>query len=248
MDSDEPLAPLEDACTVVLLRDGAAGLEVLLLERPRTSRAFACAWVFPGGKVDPEDRIGHDGGRLPDDLAALAAGVREVAEETGQLLAPEDLIRLSQWTPMQRIPRRFRTWFLVAQAPSSAVAVNPGEHESFAWLPPAEALGRHERGTMVLAPPTWVTLRQLGGFATVAQALEHAAAGAPFSYNSHLLKHDGVASLAGTRSGVVWAGDEAYPDPAEAGPAGARHRLDMTSLPWIFEHSGGSVPPGASTD
>jgi hypothetical protein len=50
--------------------------------------------------------------------------------------------------------------------------------------------------------------------------------------------------LAGTRSGVVWAGDEAYPDAAEAGPAGARHRLDMTSLPWIFEHSGGSVPPG----
>ena len=49
MEKETLLAPLEDACTVVLLRDGDAGLETLMLERPRTSRSFAGAWVFPGG-------------------------------------------------------------------------------------------------------------------------------------------------------------------------------------------------------
>ena len=41
-----------DAATIVLLRDGAAGLEALLMRRP-DSMAFAPGMhVFPGGRVD----------------------------------------------------------------------------------------------------------------------------------------------------------------------------------------------------
>ena len=89
------------AATVVLLRDGAHGIEVLLLERPRHTGTFAGAWVFPGGRVDPED---YDAaGSVPPDLqaeprnpeedlpAARIAGVRETVEETGLVLAPESL-------------------------------------------------------------------------------------------------------------------------------------------------------------
>ena len=246
MDTNEALAPLEDACTVVLLRDGAGGLEVLMLERPGTSSAFGGAWVFPGGKVDPEDRVGPNGDRLPDVLAALAAGVREVAEETGQRLSPAALVPLSQWTPMQRLRRRFRTWFLLAAAPSSQVSLNPGEHEAFAWLAPAEALHRHAQGGMTLVPPTWVTLHGLCAFHTVAEALVHAAAGTPFSYDSHLLPDDAGTPLAGKAAGVVWAGDEAYPGGGAAAPSGGRHRLDMTALPWVYERTGVPVPPGAA--
>ncbi|MCQ9166145.1 MULTISPECIES: NUDIX hydrolase [unclassified Arthrobacter] len=248
METKEPLAPLEDACTVVLLRDGAPGLEVLMLERPGTSRAFAGAWVFPGGKVDPEDRKGPDGRPLTDAQAARAAGVREVAEETGQRLEPGRLVPLSQWTPMRRLPRRFRTWFLVARAPTSRVDLNPGEHEAFAWLGPAEALARHARREMSLVTPTWVTLHRLTAFATVAQALADAAAGVPFSYQSHLLADDGGPASAGKPATVVWAGDEAYPEASGAGPAGARHRLDMTALPWVFEQSGAPVLPGTAAE
>jgi len=247
-----PLAPLEDACTVVLLRDGAAGLEVLMLERPGTSRSFAGAWVFPGGKVDPEDRQGP-GGRLPGvqlaDDAARTAGLREVLEETGQLLRSDSLVPLSRWTPMQRLPRRFRTWFFLAETPSAQVRLNPGEHVDHAWLAPAEALARHARGEMQLVPPTWVTLHQLAGWATVGQALEAATAATPFSYNSHLLPPamspgvpaatgDGGVAASGAPSGVVWAGDEAYPEAGSEGAAGARHRLTMTKLPWVFERTG----------
>jgi 8-oxo-dGTP pyrophosphatase MutT (NUDIX family) len=248
MDEHVPLAPLEDACTVVLLRDGAAGLEVVMLERPRTSSAFAGAWVFPGGKVDPQDRVGPDGAALSDALAARTAGVREVAEETGQLLDPGRVAALSLWTPMQRLPRRFRTWFLIAEAPSSSVVLNPGEHEAFAWLAPADALGRHARGQMVLVPPTWVTLHQLGAFATAARALAQAASGTPFSYDSHLLADDGGPSSPGRPAGIVWAGDEAYPAGGDAAPPGGRHRLDMRALPWVFENTGTSMTRGSAPD
>jgi len=236
MGNDIQLAPLEDACTVVLLRDGVTGLEVLMLERPRASSAFAGAWVFPGGKVDPADRPGPGGRQLADGAAAQVAGLREVAEETGLQLQPRDLVQLSLWTPMQRLPRRFRTWFLIARAPSAEVALNPGEHDAYAWLAPADALARHAGGAMVLVPPTWVTLHHLGRFATVAQALDRTTAATPFSYESYLLPPGAVGDAGpatpGQPAGIMWAGDECHPQPA---PPRGRHRITMTSLPWVFE-------------
>lgn len=226
MEKETLLAPLEDACTVVLLRDGDAGLETLMLERPRTSRSFAGAWVFPGGKVDAADRVTRDGAPLDDFAAAQAAGLRELAEETGQLLPAGELAWLSQWTPMQALPRRFRAWFMLAPAASDAVVLNPEEHVRHAWLAPARALELHGEGEMVLVPPTWVTLHNLAAMESTAQALAAARAAEPIAYRTHLL--DG--------SGVMWAGDEAYPDPP--GGNGARHRLTMTGLPWIYEKNG----------
>ncbi|ALE06850.1 hypothetical protein AL755_17595 [Arthrobacter sp. ERGS1:01] len=241
METEKPLAPLEDACTVVLLRDGAEALEVLMLERPGTSSSFAGAWVFPGGKVDPEDRVGADGAELADLPAAHVAGLREVAEETGLRLAPESLVWLSQWTPMQRLPRRFRTWFLIAAAPGAEVVLNPGEHENFAWLAPAEALRRHAAGSMTLAPPTWVTLHHLAEFGTAGDALAQAAASVPFAYESLLVEGDAGASASGAQAGIMWHGDAEYPGHA---PVGARHRLTMTALPWVFESTPGNPGPG----
>lgn len=225
------LSPLEDACTVVLLRDGDAGLETLLLERPHTSRAFAGAWVFPGGKVDDADRLDGNGTLVDDFTAAQRAGLREAEEETGQRLSAADLVWLSQWTPMQSLPRRFRTWFMLAQARSAIVVLNPEEHSTFVWLAPAEALARHARGEMTLVPPTWVTLHHLTAMNTVSQALATAKASRPFEYNTHILMPDGADARP---SGVMWSGDAAYPAPSHVRP-GARHRLTMTGLPWIFE-------------
>ncbi|MGP9503579.1 NUDIX hydrolase [Specibacter sp. AOP5-B1-6] len=236
MDPQAQLAPLEDACTVVLLRDSDSGLETLMLERSSTSRAFGGAWVFPGGKVDPEDRVDSFGAALDELAAARAAGLRELAEETGQRLSLDELVWLSQWTPMQSIPRRFRTWFMLAPAASELVVLNPEEHQRHAWLSPARALERHAAGEMTLVPPTWVTLHHLVGAASVAQALAEAGAGSPFLYNTHLLMpRDGTRPI-----GVMWAGDEAYPATEGAatgtktGP-GARHRLTISGRPWVFE-------------
>src|SRR5260221_4220681 len=60
------------AATVVLVRDGADGLETLLLRR-NSKIAFGGMWVFPGGRIDESDWRGV-GAR--DELAAAprAAG------------------------------------------------------------------------------------------------------------------------------------------------------------------------------
>lgn len=98
----EPAEPTPSS-TVLLLRGGPAGLEVLMLERSLRSDFVGGAWVFPGGKVDaldatlPGDRWRgpdpvEDAARLglPDAAAALGsrvAAVRETFEEAGVLLA-----------------------------------------------------------------------------------------------------------------------------------------------------------------
>ena len=239
MNADNGLAPLEDAATVVLLRDGASGPEVLMLERPSKGGSFAGAWVFPGGKVDPEDKptgMAQGASKGTADAAELAAartaGAREVAEETGQQLAADALVPLSNWLPMRALKRRFRTWFFLAEAASSGVVLNPGEHGAYAWLTPARALARHAAGTMLLMPPTWVTLHHLSGAASVADALAAARGAKPADYRTYVLSDDG-----GADELVVWAGDEDYPPGGELAPAGGRHRLYAGTLPWRYEHS-----------
>lgn len=80
-----PIEP-RPAATVVLLRPGAVGLEVLLLQRPFQSSFAAGAWVFPGGRVDPGDADDRTTTRIRGSVAHpafLAAAVREALEETG---------------------------------------------------------------------------------------------------------------------------------------------------------------------
>ena len=86
-----PVAP-RVAATVLLLRDGTGGLEVLMTRRSNQASFAPGAYVFPGGVVDPEDAACHDfATRRPgQDDAALTyaiAAIRESFEELGVLLA-----------------------------------------------------------------------------------------------------------------------------------------------------------------
>jgi 8-oxo-dGTP pyrophosphatase MutT (NUDIX family) len=95
-------APIRDAATVIVLRDGQDGVESLLLRRHGRSGFAADAWVFPGGVVDAADAdlsasrwTGIDPAVLaprfqatPERTLALhVASVRETFEESGLLLA-----------------------------------------------------------------------------------------------------------------------------------------------------------------
>ena len=98
-----PLVPPRDAATVVLLRDGARGVEVYLVKRSRTVDFMAGAHVFPGGRLDKDDTSATACALLTADVAVLrerlgeplqathAAGlfiaaIRETFEEAGLLL------------------------------------------------------------------------------------------------------------------------------------------------------------------
>lgn len=99
----EPAIP-SPAATVVLLRRGPVGPEVLLTRRPSTMAFAAGMMVFPGGRVDPDDadlRLLARSSLSPAEAAqrlassvepqlAVAlhlAAIRELFEEAGVLLA-----------------------------------------------------------------------------------------------------------------------------------------------------------------
>jgi 8-oxo-dGTP pyrophosphatase MutT (NUDIX family) len=106
--------PTRASATVVMLRDGADGLEVFLLKRHGLSDVLGGAYVFPGGKVDSDDELAevHElmdqaPAQLVDALhesdpgavsapALYFAALREVFEEAGVLFAPGTGLREAQ--------------------------------------------------------------------------------------------------------------------------------------------------------
>jgi 8-oxo-dGTP pyrophosphatase MutT (NUDIX family) len=82
--------PARPASTVLLLRDGAEGLEVFMVVRHHQIDFASGALVFPGGSVDPGDRAiaeGLPGLGGPEAGALRIAAIRETFEECGVLLA-----------------------------------------------------------------------------------------------------------------------------------------------------------------
>jgi len=87
----EPVTP-RPAATVLLLRDTAAGLEVLMTRRAMTASFAPGAHVFPGGGVDALDAQSHAAAARRPTQSALhltqaIAAIRESFEELGVLLA-----------------------------------------------------------------------------------------------------------------------------------------------------------------
>jgi 8-oxo-dGTP pyrophosphatase MutT (NUDIX family) len=82
--------PARPAATVLLLRDGAEGLEVFMVVRHHQIDFASGALVFPGGSVDPGDRAIAEAlpGLGGTEAGALRiAAIRETFEECGVLLA-----------------------------------------------------------------------------------------------------------------------------------------------------------------
>jgi len=218
--ADDELPPPIPAATVVLVRDGATGLETLMLRR-NARGAFGGMWVFPGGRVDPDDGVDEDGARR--------AAVRETREEAGLVLAPDALVPFAHWTPPPVAPKRFATWFFLAPAPAGVVTVDGSEIHDHVWVSPTEAMRRRDAGEIELAPPTFVTLHKLAQSADVAAALADAAAGAVEFFTTRIAKSADGALYA------VWHGDVAY-EGGELHIDGARHRLAMLDE-WKYERT-----------
>lgn len=226
LDSDPTtVSRTQASATVVLMRDGSAGLEVLLVERAKGLSAFGGLWVFPGGKLEPGDGAGET---ASDTLLPFRrAAIREVLEETGLVLNTGDLVPLSRWITPIDFPRRFDTWFFAARSHTAAATVDGGEIRSHMWLSPVEAIRRQKTRELPLPPPTFVTLERLCGLSGVDAALSAIESASPPCFFPRIVKAKGGQCF-------LYAEDVAYRN-LDLDRKGPRHRLWAIGDQWRYE-------------
>ena len=215
------------AATAVLIREGSAGPEILMLKRS-SHGFFGNMWVFPGGAIEPADRD-----HAEDEFAAARlAAIRETSEETGIRLKAQDLLPFAHWTPPEGIPTRFVTWFFVIQVdPTLDVLIDNHEIIDHRWIHARRALGEHHQGRMAMAPPTVVTLEEFARHREYADIRAFYRERGVFSYLPKFVKRDKGSAVS------LYQGDAGY---ASANPdvPGARHRLVIETGICTFEMSG----------
>ena len=169
------------AATVVLIRPGPDGPEILLTRRPSTMAFAANVHVFPGGRVDPSDTDpanplarGLSAGAAADRLAGMlepaaalahhVAAVRETLEETGIRIDIGDLVPMTRWVTPEFMPRRFDVRFFAAIVPAGTEIVTASpEVAASRWITADQALREVALGTLAMLLPTIATFEQLRG-------------------------------------------------------------------------------------
>ena len=196
--SDGEIVAPRPAATVLLVRDGAEGLQVFMVVRHHKIDFASGALVFPGGKVEPEDHALAGGDA---ETAFRVAAIRETYEECGVLLARardggervlsadprpfrerleaeklepalDALTPFAHWITPPILAKRFDTRFYIVAAPADQTAAHDGsEAVDSVWIEPARAIreGAEGRRTLVLA--TRLNLELLGQSATAAEAI-----------------------------------------------------------------------------
>jgi len=130
------------------------------------NRSFVpSAWAFPGGAVDPEDGP-------PDELESYErAARREVREETA-IERFDELVLTSRWITPDGLPKRFDTWFFLAQVPADVqVRLQESEAVDYRWIHPREALTQSEAGGFPMVFPTIRNLEAIAGFSSPEEML-----------------------------------------------------------------------------
>jgi 8-oxo-dGTP pyrophosphatase MutT (NUDIX family) len=179
------------AASVIVLRD--APLEVLMLLRHGKASFVPNAWVFPGGAVDAADERGSTlstmrvaaarelfeesgiwlGAPLADTEAkreALLAGKLAFGQllEESPVALEERLVWTSHWITPAGVPKRFDTYFFLAEVSREIVASLQGDEAvDLRWITPADALESLE---MIF--PTIKNLEAIRGYPSTRALLE----------------------------------------------------------------------------
>jgi endoribonuclease LACTB2 len=174
---------LRKAASVIVARDGADDLEVVVLERGGASRFLPGYVAFPGGSVDDEDAELADrwfGNRAE---SARACAVRELLEEVGLALTaggldesadralealssspptPEQLPEVAHWIAPPQVPIRFDARYFALEAPAGLRLVPDGDETAAAWwATPRELLEAWRTGQRKLYWPTYFTVQAI---------------------------------------------------------------------------------------
>jgi ADP-ribose pyrophosphatase YjhB (NUDIX family) len=162
------------ASSVLVMRDGDEGVELLFVRRSPDLKFMGGAWVFPGGPLIAAD------GDLETDLAYRVAGARETYEEARiKLPEPAELVPFSRWITPELAPMRYDTRFYLTIAPEGAEpAPDRREVDRAEWWTPSKALHLFVRDEADLHFPTIKQVERLAEFETAEDALD-AARGTP---------------------------------------------------------------------
>ena len=215
------------SATVILIRDGQDELETLLVRRNSGADPFAGAWVFPGGAIETADGPVPPGAAWPP--SARSAAARELFEETGLRLSTDDLVPFAEWTSPPTMPHRFLTWFFLAAAPSGAVQLSRQEVDAYRWISPHRMLAAHRAQSMMLFPPTWISLHELTAVDTVLQALRRYARRPPAVFAPRVGAWEDDLCF-------FYQEDAAYAH-LDAERPGPRHRLRIQRDGWRYERN-----------
>ncbi|MEZ5571939.1 MAG: NUDIX hydrolase [Halioglobus sp.] len=218
LEISDVVEPVFPAATVVLVRDGDAGLEALLVQRNQAVQHMGGMWVFPGGKVDEADYPGD----RDEYQAAVNAAIRETHEEAGVQVTADQLVYLSHWTTPEGAKRRFATWFfLTILEDGQEVKVDGGEIAHHRWVSPAKALSESadEEHPLRLMPPTYVSLADIADCDSCAQARALMGRRKAIMYAPRMVGVEGGLCF-------LYEGDAGYDD-VSLSVEGDRHRLYM---------------------
>jgi 8-oxo-dGTP pyrophosphatase MutT (NUDIX family) len=144
------------------------------------ARALVCAAVretfeesgvlLAGTAVDTvvEDTTGDDWERDRAALVDRSLAFADLLAARGLVLRTDLLAAWAHWITPEFEPRRYDTRFFIAALPAGQRTRDvSGEADTVAWMTPAAALAGVDEGSMVMLPPTYITLREIGAFRTV---------------------------------------------------------------------------------
>ena len=210
------------AASVIAVRRNNGCTEVLLVKRNASLAFLGDTWVFPGGKIDPQDQTGSE------EASARKAACRELQEETALLIEQSVLLPFSHWTTPTGGSHRYATWFyLGAVGHDDEVVVDGSEIVDHRWAPAAELLAQQARGELRLSAPTYVSLWQLDQHALRVDRLQLDSLPDFTRYRPRIAAlENGCCAL--------YEGDAGY-DSTDIEVAGPRHRLWMISDGWRYE-------------
>jgi len=101
--------------------------------------------------------------------------LRDVLDQERLRLAADALALCEHWVTPPLDTRRFDTRFFATALPAGQQPVHDDrETTKSLWIRPSEAIAAAERREMVLPPPTWMMLRDLVPFTSVAGVLDWA--------------------------------------------------------------------------
>ena len=177
---------IRQAASLIGVRDGADGPEVLVIERTLDHRFLPGYVAFPGGAVDPGDRDLAERWFGDAGEEARAAAVRELAEEVGlavtgdavvaagldRSLAPIDaspprldaLQEIARWIAPRDVPVRFDARYYAVRMQDAADPDPDGTEAARAWwISPTDLLAAWASEEVRLYWPTHYTVVALAG-------------------------------------------------------------------------------------